>query len=217
MRLVLGSESPFRAAVLRQAGYKFEVFPANIDEKAIRDNDPAQLVLKLGIAKSDAVAKNFITQQDRNVIIITSDQVLVRINFGSEVEGILEKPLNQKDQPDLELAREYLESYQFYGVRAYTSLVVYNLLTGHQTKSYTTADLYLSKFNEDEIGVVLNDPNTYKAAGGLCTGIKGSPASEIIERHIFKFIGEKASFIGLPIKLLKQALSAMNFRKPFKA
>ena len=34
-RLVLGSKSKGRQACLRQAGYKFDVRPADIDEKAV--------------------------------------------------------------------------------------------------------------------------------------------------------------------------------------
>ena len=55
MKIILGSASPRRAQILKEMGYEFEVVKPDIDEKAVRDDDPQRLVLALANAKADAV------------------------------------------------------------------------------------------------------------------------------------------------------------------
>lgn len=52
MKIVLASESQSRRRAMDMVGVPYETRPANIDEKAIRDNDPAQLTRKLAEAKA---------------------------------------------------------------------------------------------------------------------------------------------------------------------
>lgn len=53
MKIILGSQSRSRRKVLEKLGYEFEVMPADIDEKAIRFDDPTKLTLVLARAKAD--------------------------------------------------------------------------------------------------------------------------------------------------------------------
>jgi MAF protein len=55
MRVVLASESEGRKRALEILGVKFEVRPSAIDEKAVRDLDPAVMTRKLAEAKAWAV------------------------------------------------------------------------------------------------------------------------------------------------------------------
>jgi septum formation protein len=55
MRIVLASESESRRRALDILGLKYEVRPSGIDERAIRDLDPAVLTRKLAEAKAWAV------------------------------------------------------------------------------------------------------------------------------------------------------------------
>lgn len=52
MRLILGSASRTRQAILKEMGYRFEVQTADIDEKAIRKSDAQELVMALAHAKA---------------------------------------------------------------------------------------------------------------------------------------------------------------------
>lgn len=47
MKIVLASESPFRRRALDILGLTYEICPSGIDEKAIRDNNPADLTRTL--------------------------------------------------------------------------------------------------------------------------------------------------------------------------
>jgi len=53
-------------------GFVFEIVSPDIDEKAIRRDDPRELVEAIAQAKMDAVLQKI----DGDAIVITSDQVL---------------------------------------------------------------------------------------------------------------------------------------------
>ena len=207
MELILGSESVFRKQLMDDAGLACKVLPANIDEKAIRDDDPNILVVKLGLAKNDKVSESFTRLDD--VLVITSDQVLAT----PKKQGweILEKPLTEDGWPDRLLARQYLLSYASKPFTAFTSLVVNCIRLGHRVSHIDKVQVYLSPFTDEEIEQILSDPMTYKAAGAIATGIPDSIASRIIESHITDIFGDKSGLIGLPMRQLKQTLSVFGY------
>jgi nucleoside triphosphate pyrophosphatase len=74
-RLVLASASPFRRALLENAGLKFDVEPAQIDERAVEeplgDLSPEDVASVLAEAKAQDVSS-----RNPGAIIIGSDQTL---------------------------------------------------------------------------------------------------------------------------------------------
>ncbi len=204
--LVLGSQSAFRASLLRAANYQFETIPANLDEKAIRDDNPRELVKKLALAKADAVMDQ-LRKNGRKAFVITSDQVVVRLKD----DQILEKPLDSSEQPSEDLARDYLMSYRNSPVETVTGLTVVNMYSGNAFTKVDNCTVYLSPFSEDELDLMVADPRTYEASGALPYGIEDSRASEIIDQHMIRMVGDRTSFIGLPMTLLRQSLGALGF------
>ena len=91
--LVLGSGSASRAAILRELGLKFDIQKPDIDEKAIRFDDPAELVLALGLAKAAAMlegARGDALRKSR-ALLITGDQVrlmLVYVHLNSDADAL---------------------------------------------------------------------------------------------------------------------------------
>ena len=63
MRLILASQSPSRAAILRGAGVEPVLEPADIDERALEtqlaEHSPADTVAKLATAKAEKVASQY--------------------------------------------------------------------------------------------------------------------------------------------------------------
>lgn len=208
MRLILGSESPFRKQLLEDAGYEFITLPANIDEKAIRDDDPEELVTKLGLAKMDAVIEK-LGNDTADTVVITSDQVVVRVID----REILEKPLDFSGQPDKTAAALMLMSYANSPVQTVTSLVVKNLQLPAPMVRVDHCTIYLSRFSDDEIKQMVQDPRIYQACGALPYGVPNSIAADIIGQHITKMDGDESSFIGLPIPLLFTLLAAVGYIK----
>ena len=55
VRLILASRSPRRARLLREAGYEFDVVPADVDESRLDGEDPRRYVSRVAASKAAAV------------------------------------------------------------------------------------------------------------------------------------------------------------------
>ena len=98
LRLILASGSAVRAQMLKGAGLKFDVDPANVDEAALREHLVAEGAPLSDIAALLAEAKaRFIARKDPDALVIGADQILL---LGHEV---FEKP------KDIIAARETLQ------------------------------------------------------------------------------------------------------------
>jgi septum formation protein len=86
MKIVLASESPFRKRALDLLGLPYETCPSRIDEKSIRDDDPAALTRKLAEAKAHTVAT-----AHPDALIISGDAVVLKNG------RILEKPRDKNE------------------------------------------------------------------------------------------------------------------------
>lgn len=171
--------------MLEEMGLEFEVLAANIDEKAIRSEDPNELVLFLARAKADAL-KSKISEP---AILITADQVIVW-------QGkIREKPENEKD------AREFLKGYSLHPAETVGAIVVSNLETGKQAEGVDTSTVYFNPFSESEIEGLIADGQLFTMAGGFT--IDG----DAWESHIQKIEGTRDSVIGLPKDLTARLIS----------
>jgi len=107
LKIVLASESPFRRRAMDMVGVHYETRAANIDEKAIRDDDPAQLTRKLAEAKAWKVAAEY-----PDAVIVSGDAVAAKNG------KIYEKPL------DLDEAAKFLGEFSGSEFQFVTSLAV---------------------------------------------------------------------------------------------
>ena len=78
-QLVLASSSPYRKALLERLGLPFKIASPNVDETPRSGENPAELAMRLAIAKAKAVAPAYPASQ-----IIGSDQVAL---LGNEILG----------------------------------------------------------------------------------------------------------------------------------
>jgi septum formation protein len=69
VKIVLASESFFRRRAMDLLGIAYETSPSGIDEKAIRDSDPAQLTRKLAEAKA-----RYVAGKHSDAIIVSGEQ-----------------------------------------------------------------------------------------------------------------------------------------------
>ena len=56
-RLCLASQSPRRAALLRQAGFDFWIYEPKVDESSLQDEHPAKLTERLSAKKAEAAVQ----------------------------------------------------------------------------------------------------------------------------------------------------------------
>ncbi|MGH9416548.1 MAG: Maf family protein [Terriglobales bacterium] len=85
--LVLASASPRRSELLLAAGFQFRVAPANVDERVLPDEPPAEYVLRLACAKAAAVAP----AAGRDTVVLGADTIVV---LAGEIIG---KPCDDAD------------------------------------------------------------------------------------------------------------------------
>ena len=76
MKLILASESPRRAEILRKAGFTFEVRPARISEARLPGESPGDFVLRMALTKASAAADDEIVF-DEEMYVIGADTVVV--------------------------------------------------------------------------------------------------------------------------------------------
>ncbi|KAL6068469.1 Aminotransferase class V domain [Balamuthia mandrillaris] len=189
MRVVLGSSSVYRKAVLKEEmGFKeFVTMSPDIDEKSIRDDDPKKMVVKIANAKADAL----LPLLKEGALLITSDQVVM---CNGEVR---EKPTNA------EHCKSYLRSYAQHPAQTICGVVVTNTSTGKRYEGVDIAVQHFKPIPEEAIQKLIDIGDVMHCCGGFVV--------EQMEEWLGALEGEIESVRGLPkaltLRLLQQALS----------
>lgn len=186
-KIVLGSTSPFRKALLKKLCIPFDCASPNIDESSLDNEEPQALVERLAIEKAKAI-----TGFD-NALIIGSDQVAV---FNGEILG---KPHN------FENALSQLTKFSGNAVTFYTGLCV---LDSASKKSYSLVEPFIVHFNtltKDEITQYLHAEEPYNCAGSFKSECLGICLFEKLEGN------DPNTLIGLPLIKLVALLKKQGF------
>lgn len=160
-RIVLGSKSTSRQTILRELGLPFDCLPADIDEKAIRHSDPAELVTAIADAKADALkarlkaTPGLLPPSDKTALLVTSDQVVVHKNI------ILEKPESAQQ------AASFIRGYSNSQASTVGALIVTNLASGKVCRGLDLATIFFSAIPEDTVAALVKEGGCMHAAGGL--------------------------------------------------
>ncbi|HWT56177.1 MAG TPA: Maf family protein [Candidatus Microsaccharimonas sp.] len=189
MKIILGSQSRGRQKVLREAGFDFEVMPADIDEKAIRTDDYELLPQLIAKAKNDALVEKI----HEPAILITADTVTI---FEGELR---EKPVSEAQ------AREFLRSYEPRTPSIIVSAVaVTNLTTGKKASGYSRAEIYFKRFDHKAIEHIITD--------GYVMGCAGAFAIELplFQNYIDRISGDADSVIGVSAQLVTQLIGEVT-------
>ncbi|MEI7709363.1 MAG: Maf family protein [bacterium] len=189
-KLVLGSSSPFRKKLLEDAGFVFDVKTADIDEGGIRHEDFKELVLRIALAKRDAIlAKN---KFDPNTILITFDCV---VGHNGELR---EKPTSKEE------VIKWHKSYHKGKTVVYSSIVVHHVGLNKTLKAVDTASIIWRKIPDRAIVQIVDDPMTYKSSG-------------FHDRSSFHYIkrldGSIDTVIGVPVRILEEFLEKLGYYK----
>ena len=150
MKIVLASESPFRKRALDMIGLAYETCPSRIDEKAIRDDDPARLTLKLAEAKARHVAQSY-----PEAMIVSGDAVAAK---GSR---IFEKPRDHAQ------AAEFLRELSGGTFQFVTSLAVLNSHNGRMLSTVESLDITFRVLTDREIQNYIRGHDVLAYAGAF--------------------------------------------------
>ena len=191
MKIILGSASPARATLLRNAGITFDVLVSGVDEDALLDQHshlpPAEIVTKLAEAKAQAVAESVKTP----AFVIAADSMF-------HFEGmLLGKPL------DVEIARDRLNKMQGRFGELVTGHALINTATGVCHSAAAAAVVQFTEMNELEIEAYLATGEPLNVAGGFTLDGASAPFISRIE-------GDPSGIIGLSLPLLRRAVLSLG-------
>jgi septum formation protein len=191
MKLILGSSSQFRRAVMDELGFEYEVMAPEIDEKAIRIDDPDALVLAIAHAKADAL----VGAVEGEALIITSDQVVV---WNGEIR---EKP------QDREEAKRFIVSYGEHPAVIINGLVVTHVPSGRRVESVSAMHTWYMPIPDLAAEEILDTSDVMFCAGGLQT------EHPLFRHFMIHTDGSDDHAMGLPKEELLKLLTEFKYQK----
>ena len=188
--LTLASGSLARQEMLRNAGYEFDIIPADIDEEKIISSLETNKNVALTLAKEKA---KFISQKNKENYIIGSDQILMMNN------KIYSKAKNKQE------AKERLMEFQGNAHTLHSGVSVFK--DGEELFSFIdSASLTMKKMTADDID------RYCEKAGDVLTSCVGCYALESIGSRLFdKIDGDYFTILGMPLLPLIGFLDAEGF------
>lgn len=192
MKIILGSASPARAMLLKNAGIQFEVKVSGIDEDALIASNseltPAELVTKLAEAKGEAVA----AEVESAALVIAADSMFL---FDGVLYG---KPL------DAAVARERLKKMQGRIGELITGHAVIDTATGICHSAVASAVVKFTEMNDLEIEAYLATTEPLNVAGNFTLDGLGAA-------FIDKVSGDPAAVVGLSIATVRKLINQHGY------
>jgi septum formation protein len=188
MTLILASASPRRRDLLTQAGLRFDVLPAHIDEALHPNELPTQYVQRLALEKAQAIhaIRPKATVLGADTIVVLSDE------FGSE---ILNKPTDLADAERMLLALSNRVHH------VHTGIAVVTPTTQHAHTE--TTSVFFAPIPDADLAHYLSTGDSLDKAGAY--GIQGYAA-----RWITRIEGDFFNVMGLPIAATIHLLRESN-------
>lgn len=188
MNLILASTSPFRKAILDKLGLNFDTVSPEIDETALENETPQELVERLSIAKAKAIADKM-----TDSLVIGSDQVSV-------IDGeIIGKPHTHEN------AVKQLQNASGKTVTFYTGLCLYNSTTQQYQSDVVPFNVVFRKLSDEQIESYLKKEEPYNCAGSFKSEALGIVLFEKLEGD------DPNTLMGLPLIRLVKMLEQENF------
>jgi len=184
-RLILASASPRRRELLANAGFAFEVAPAEVDESYTAGEDPAAFAERLALHKAEAVARRFSPPED--VVVLGADTVVVA---DGEVLG---KPASADD------ARAMLRKLSGIIHRVITGVALAAPGTSRRAGGHEVTRVYFRPLTEEEIAAYVATGEPLDKAGAYAAQGQAS-------RFVTRVEGCYFNVVGLPVALVDRLL-----------
>lgn len=189
--LILASQSPYRATLLRQCGYVFRTEAPDCDEDSFKAeiSDPSELARRLAAAKAESVLT-----RHPDAIVIGSDQVCV---FDGEV-------FSKPGTP--ERATQQLKKLSGQNHRLFTAVSV--LSSVHSFAHLDCTELSMRTLDGTAIARYVERDMPLDCAGSYkIEGLGATLFTEIIGR-------DPNAVIGLPLFFVVDALAKLGVQAP---
>lgn len=189
-RVILGSGSATRRAILTRMGIDFVVEKPDIDERAIRFDDPAVLVEALARAKARAVVERVRDDaSEGRRLLITCDQVVVH-------RGVIrEKPSSAAE------AREFIRGYGVDPPSTVGSVMVTDLSSGESALEVDVNTVVFAPFPEDVVNAIVDEGECMYCAGGLMV------EHPMLQPYLTRIDGSMDGVMGLDASVVERLLS----------
>jgi septum formation protein len=188
-RLILGSTSPFRKQLLRDAGYEFDVIAPKVDEKSIFGLPPKELARKRAEVKGLDVAMQV---GSLDAIVIGCDQVLGMDGMSFDKAASIEE------------ARERLTTFSG---RTHFLHSAYCLI---ETSASSRPRVVYSEVVDVSMSMMTLSSNQIESylATDEWQGVVGCYRVEGVGKALFANLpADKSAIIGLPMERLLKSLS----------
>ena len=190
-RLILGSTSPFRKALLEKLNIPFLTDSPQTDESPHQGESPAGLVQRLAEAKARDVGTRY-----PDALIIGSDQVAC-------VDGeILGKPGNREN------AIAQLSAANGKAVVFYTGLCLYNSTTGEPRLAMEPFTVRFRQLSRAQIERYIDHEQPFNCAGSFKSEGFGITLFSALEGR------DPNALVGLPLILLIEMLEERGITLP---
>jgi len=171
-KLILASQSPRRAQLLKQVGFEFEIIPSHIDESQIQESDPASTVKALSLAKAESVAVRI----DKG-IIIGSDTIVV---LGDDILG---KPESENE------AKEMLRRLAGETHRVYTGFTLLEKPSNRRISDYEVTKVHFRNLSDWEIDRYVSTKSPMDKAGAYGIQDQSAVFADRIEGCFYNVVG----------------------------
>ena len=187
-KIILASGSRQRRLIMSALGLEYEIIPADIDEKAIRDENLEKRAENIARAKAVEVAKN------NQGIIIAAD------TFACCKGVVLEKP------KDLDEAKEMLKLQSNNQVTVYSGFCYLDKEKNIDFSTTSVSKLILRKMTDDEIEYFVNNNPVLQWSAAF------SPTYLYQSTFIKHFDGSMTGVSGLPVEFLAPCLEKSGIK-----
>lgn len=182
MRLILASASPRRAALLREAGYEFDVDPAHVDESELAGETARSYVVRVAALKAHTVAA-----RHPDDVVLAADTTVV-------VDGVmLAKPTDDSD------AARMLRLLSGRTHEVLTGVVV--IRAGWERSEAVSTRVRFKPLGAAEIAWYVSSGEPHDKAGAY--GVQGLAA-----RFVASVEGSYSNVVGLPVANARALLDA---------
>ena len=189
--VILGSGSATRRAILSSMGIEYSIAKPDIDEKAIRRDDPRELVEALARAKAAALLERLGegASDGPRRLLITCDQVVVHRGC------VREKP------SDAEEAREFIRGYGIDPPSTVGSTMVTDVSTGRSALAVDVNTVVFKPIPEDVINAIVDEGECMYCAGGLMV------EHPLVQPYLVRIDGTLDGVMGLDANTVDRLLS----------
>jgi septum formation protein len=189
MKLILGSTSKYKKAVLEKAGFIFDSMDPAVDEFSIRSDDPYQLPLLLAQAKARAIVSKI---KEPGIII------------GSDIVVVCDGQLYEKPESP-EQARAWLKKYSDgYAADCPCGIHVINTATGKTADGVNVASIIFNNIPDHVIEDFIATGDPFSKAGGFSVQLPH------LQPYIKEMKGDIEAMMGMPTDLLKKLIEEVS-------